>query len=191
MDSHFPTKISSPSIKVEVKKMNEIVLYDNYAEVILCDKHRSECGRAKISLDMVEECSKYRWWLHRDGYAYCKVKVGVKPNGNGIWKNIQMSRFIANTPDGLIADHINHDTLDNRNENLRNCTNQQNMFNMRQMNGKPIKGVRKVCNKWYARLKVDGVEHSKGGFETEEEAISARKEMEEIYYGKFRYGDSR
>lgn len=169
------------------KTQNDIVVYDKYAEFILEDKHGNECGRAKVSLDKLELCMGYVWWMHHDGYAYAKKFVGISANGHKKYKNIQMSRLIANTPDGLIADHINHDTLDNRNENLRNCTNQQNMFNMRTMNNKQITGVRKIHNKWYARLKHNGVEHSRGGFNTKEEAIIARKEMEGQYYGEYVY----
>ena len=43
----------------------------------------------------------------------------------------------------------------------------------------------KVNNKWYARLKCDGIEHSRGGFDTREEAVIARRELEDIYFGEY------
>lgn len=165
--------------------MNDIIIYDNYAEIILMDKDGIECGRTKISVDKVNECKMFRWWMHHDGYVYCKMKSGTKPNGNGIWKNVQLSRFLAGTPNGLVCDHINHDTLDNRDENLRNCTIQQNAFNMSKMNGKNIRGIRKIGNKWYARLRFNRKEYSRGGFETEEEAMIARQQLENEFYGEF------
>jgi hypothetical protein len=42
---------------------------------------------------------------------------------------IAMARLIKNTPRGMECDHINHDTLDNREENLRNVTSQENQWN--------------------------------------------------------------
>ena len=42
-----------------------------------------------------------------------------------------MHRMIMNTPDHLVCDHANHDGLDNRIANLRNCTTAQNNANRR------------------------------------------------------------
>jgi hypothetical protein len=40
-----------------------------------------------------------------------------------------MHRFIMNAPDGKVIDHINHNTLDNRKENLKVCTQKDNLKN--------------------------------------------------------------
>ena len=51
-------------------------------------------------------------------------------------------------------DHINHNGLDNRKENLRICTNRQNSRNRKasKRNTSGIKGVsrHKLSNKWQA-----------------------------------------
>ena len=72
---------------------------------------------------------------------------------------------------GQIVDHINGDPLDNRRENLRIVTNQQNAWNAagaKSINGKPtssrFKGVfKKTCKTqcgdyvyWVARVKANG-----------------------------------
>src|SRR5215210_3970379 len=44
-------------------------------------------------------------------------------------QRINLHRFIMNTPTGMDTDHINGDTLDNRRQNLRICTHQQNIAN--------------------------------------------------------------
>jgi HNH endonuclease len=43
----------------------------------------------------------------------------------------RLHRLIMNTPKGLVVDHINHNGLDNRKENLRNCTLAENNQNKR------------------------------------------------------------
>jgi len=49
---------------------------------------------------------------------------------NGKIINIQIHRLIMNTPEGLMVDHINHNTIDNRKYNLRNVEPFQNSQNM-------------------------------------------------------------
>ena len=49
-------------------------------------------------------------------YACAKVKV------DGKFRFLRMHRIVAHTPDGMIAHHINGDSLDNRSANLQNMS---------------------------------------------------------------------
>lgn len=40
-----------------------------------------------------------------------------------------LHRFLTNCPDGLVVDHLNHCTLDNRMQNLKVCTPRENSLN--------------------------------------------------------------
>ena len=87
-------------------------------------------------------------------------------------KRYQISRLIwqmhnGEIPAGMQIDHINRDKLDNRIENLRCCTPQQNEWN------KSHCGVRFESGKWRARYSHDNKDKHIGMFDTEDEAKAA------------------
>lgn len=68
--------------------------------------------------------SRYNWSANMakdKRHVYAQAKI------NG--RHTFLHRLIAGTQDGLVTDHINHDTLDNRKENLRECTWEENRSN--------------------------------------------------------------
>lgn len=88
----------------------------------LTGKHAvGEREYALISDEDFEECSKYAWNLKLDKRRnYYFAIRNTRP------KVIHLSRFVMRVTDSKIfVDHINHNTLDNRRENLR-ITNQAN-----------------------------------------------------------------
>lgn len=87
------------------------------------------------------------------------------------------------------VDHINHNTLDNRRENLRLCTHTQNNQNAKKKgySKNKYKGITKQDNKWIARIRYKGKNLYLGRFKTEEEAHIAyceagRKYQREYFY---------
>ena len=72
-------------------------------------------------------------------------------------------------------DHINRDRLDNRIENLRECTRSQNNRNATKMKGTSSKylGVAKHHNKWRAHICIGPKQHYLGLHESEDEAAKA------------------
>ena len=55
---------------------NEIITYENYAEVVLYNSKCEEVCRTIIDLEDVEFCSHYKWGLNNRGYA-CVVQCYV------------------------------------------------------------------------------------------------------------------
>jgi len=97
-----------------------------------------------------------------------------------------LTRWILNPEKGMVVDHINHDTLDNRRDNLRILTNQQNCQNRKGCNSQNrssfLRGVSLTKNgKWAAFIGVNWKRKHLGVFNTIEEAnravIKARKEL--------------
>ena len=123
-------------------------------------------------------------WFYNCGYARRNVRMA-----NGKQTAIRMHREINQTPDGLVTDHINHNMLDNRKENLRTTTHQQNC-----MNGDPHKdGTSKYRGvnwdvrekKWMARIMIDGKQKYLGRFIKEEDAAKAYNEAATKLFGVY------
>ena len=133
--------------------------------------------------------NKYKW--HAVYYPlaknYCaKRNVWLK---NGKQTTVQMHRIIMDAPRNLQVDHINHNTLDNRKENLRLCTNGQNQMN--RINHKDFsskyKGVDwyKRCKKWRVAIRINNKPIHIGYFNSEIEAGKAYNKKARELFGEF------
>ena len=111
-------------------------------------------------------------------------KFYVQKRVNG--KNIYLHRYIMNCPKGKYVDHKNHNTLDNRKQNLRITNNADNLRNgeIRINNKTGVKGVYfdNKRNKYVANIKVNYKGIFLGRFDTLEEAQKIRKEAEIKYW---------
>jgi hypothetical protein len=100
-----------------------------------------------------------------------------------------MHRVIMKTPEEMDTDHINHDQLDNRRENLRICTRSENKRNSvaYKTNTSGFKGVTfsRHTNKWQAQIKVGDLEKYLGYFSKLEAAAHAYDDAAKKYYGDF------
>lgn len=79
-------------------------------------------------------------------------------------------------------DHINSDRTDNRISNLREVSNLENSKNM-SLSKSNKSGVCGVCwnkgqGKWQANIRINGINHNLGLFESFDLAVAARKEAE-------------
>lgn len=81
-----------------------------------------------------------------------------------------------------LIDHINRDPSDNRIDNLRKATHQQNMVNSKTRvdNKTGVKGVFKLDHRYLAYINRFGKRHRLGLFNTLEEATAARQEAQRI-----------
>jgi hypothetical protein len=107
------------------KSENEIIIYNDYAEMILYNRKGKEKARTIIDIDKINIVKQCRWFLNSKGYIQT-CSIG---------KIVNLSRFLLNLKeyDGKIADHINGNTLDNRICNLRIVTSHQNSMNKRKI----------------------------------------------------------
>jgi hypothetical protein len=100
-----------------------------------------------------------------------------------------LHRLLMNPPKGMVIDHINHNGLDNRKENLRICTNAENVRNSRnsQNNTSGYKGVcwDKSNKKWKARIGKDYKQIHIGCFDILEEAARAYDAKAKELFGEY------
>lgn len=117
---------------------------DDYKTIVSKDRKK-----IIVNVNDFDFLSKYNWW------AYSGSALG---NVNG--QKVYMHRLIVNAPKNLVVDHINHDRLDNRRENLRLCTKNENKWNTQRHknNQSGFKGVswNKNSEKWESRIRVNG-----------------------------------
>lgn len=99
-----------------------------------------------------------------------------------------LHRFLMEAGPGMIVDHINGDTFDNRRANLRFVTHQQNMANSkRRRHNTMYKGVQIRCDgkKWVARIQVDRKMIHLGSFLTPEDAARAYDKAAILHFGEY------
>ena len=81
---------------------------------------------------------------------YIANRYNNKRKGKGV---IKLHRLIMNCPRNKVVDHINHDTCDNRKQNLRICTPFENQQNLRSKSSSHTgEKKKKRDNRWYANF---------------------------------------
>lgn len=165
--------------------MSKVILLHNGLEAIVDDED-------------YERLSKYKWTALAYDQDMPKYRA-VRHTGNKKTRRaVYMHREIMNIPGGLSGqhvDHINHDGLDNRKQNLRIATKAQNRQNATKggdFNGKPctskLKGVSiagRGSKKWSARICSNKEKMIIGYYDTQEEAARAYDEAALKYFGEF------
>lgn len=127
-------------------------------------------------------------WYYNSGYAM------RAPSRN---KGLRYKKCKPQNPERLMhrmilgvhqeVDHINGNRLDNRKENLRPVTRQQNSFNRVGRVGRKFKGVcwHKQHKAWRAYIVLNGKQKHLGLFDNREQAAVKYNEAAKMLYGEF------
>ena|SRR5258708_10628396 len=134
--------------------------------------------------------NKFKWcacWNPSPKSFYARRSIYP---GNNKQLSIFLHREIMKAPKGMDVDHINHDGLDNRKENLRVCTRSQNMGNRSSLSSNNKTGFRgvhwnKFLRKWRAIIEANGNRIDLGVFSEKTKAAKAYEEANKKYFGEF------
>jgi hypothetical protein len=153
------------------KKYNEYIMIDEETTLGIL----SETDGFLIDSSDYEKIKRYKWTLD-DGYA-------VSHDTENNFKKVRLHRIIIGAKEGEIVDHINRNRLDNRKENLRLVTREENARNVSisKNNKTGIIGVhRSENNTW--RVSIQGKNSGKRHKEFRE-AVIERLSLEKQIFG--------
>ena len=158
-------------IKETHKKYNKYILYEKYG--VLWTSNTNE--EVYFDIDDAEQILKYCWYKDSTGYAASTIND----------KTTRLHAYLG----FKWYDHCNRNKLDNRKENLRQCTQKENNINngIKNNNTSGIIGVyfHSRSKKWKAQININKKTKSLGTFIDKIEAIKARLKAEREHYGEF------
>ena len=153
-----------------------------------------------------EDLIKSHTWHISQGSKSNKNRYSVKTNIPYLdsetkckrYQRRYLSRLIMGEPKGMLVDHINGDTMDNRRSNLRVCSKDENGRNRKiasKNNTSGFKGVsyrkkgpdmiNEWSRPWQAYINYDKKRHHLGMFATAEEAARAYDSEALELHGEF------
>lgn len=143
--------------------------------------HLTNGGEALVDDDDYDALAQFKWFKIRAGHTFY-VRRYMLDKDRGVGLHIAMhTQILGCSP----VDHINLNGLDNRKQNLRACTPQQNTFNRRATGLIGFKGVRRLGVKYAANLRVNGAMCHLGMFDNPVDAARAYDSAAAFYQGEF------
>lgn len=174
------------------RKKNNYILEGNIAKIELRRRNK-ESFWTIIDLEDLQRVLEYPYSWH----------AGYRKNTNSYYASTTIHKehttmclnyFIAKVDpkSTFCVDHINHDTLDNRKENLRITEVFENSRYRKGKNKNNVSGYRNVMylkrvkkKPYHVFLMVDGKNTCLGKFSDVHEAGAFAEEMRQKYYGEF------
>jgi len=144
---------------------------------------------AKVDPADYKRLRKYQWFASAKA-GNCFYARKHTTNGKTNQKLLYLHQEIIEVPYGMVTDHINHDSMDNRKANLRPATHSQNTCHRRKPSHaktSKYKGVswKKSKRKWQAQIGFQKKDIYLGYFENEIDAAKAYDRAARRYHKDF------
>ena len=151
---------------------------------------RTVVDYALVDDDDFERLHLYSWYKLSNGYAMRSYKEEKKKIY--VLMHRDVLGVVFSTDKSIVTDHKNGNRLDNRKNNLRLCTVQQNTWNSRPLSTKIYSNAKGVTyskhhKKWKSGIYKNGKYFLIGYFDAEKDAIDARKKIAKEIRGEYSY----
>lgn len=168
---------------IELKKqaiMNKPILRDENGQVIIeIFKRKKKIIECPVNEEDYYDLMQYNWMINTQKYIQATIEG----------RSILMHNYLMKPKDGILIDHINHITFDNRRCNLRDSDNSLNSHNKSKSENALSKyfGVTfdKTRNKYRAAITKNGQHYSIGYSDSEIEAAEKYNKKAIELYGKY------
>jgi hypothetical protein len=144
---------------------------------------------ALVDNEDFERLNRFKWYARWSKYTKSFYAMRNSATVDGSRSSVLLHREITGAKPSEQVDHKNHDTLDNRIENLRLCSISQNQANRRidSDSSSGHKGVswHRRIGKFQARLGVLGKREHIGYFDSAEDAARAYAVRASQRFGEF------
>ncbi len=158
---------------------NKLRIIGDICYITLTDRWGETVAIAMVDAEDYEKVKGHKWYFTKTSVMEWKNKKGVK-----------LHRLImGNVKKYKEVDHINHDILDNRKQNLRVATHKENLRNQKipKNNKSGYKGVYWVdrANRWVASIRNNAKTIHLGYFNSIHDAAKAYNEKASELWGEF------
>lgn len=175
------------AVKNNFTKRNEYNLDGEYG---IC--YLSNGKEVMFDKEDYETIKGWTWYDSNSGYV-SSSKMNRGKNNIVKMHDLVMGYYNIKNK-GLVVDHINHNTLDNRKANLRVITRSQNIMNSKLQNrsksGRTGVSWSKSAQKWQSYITKNRKRINLGVYEDINDAIAVREKAEREMFGEFSYKES-
>jgi AP2 domain. len=159
-------------IEPTIYDRNEIIIHDDFAEIVIKDKQQNIIAYAQIDIEDVEKIKNLKWHIKKSRNTNY---VAYNDKGRAVF----LHRFILDYDGVDDVDHIDHNGLNNRKSNLRIISHSLNLMNQHNFNN----GIKKTpSEKYSSNITINGKSKYLGTYDTFEEAKQARIKFEKTLY---------
>lgn len=158
---------------------NEVILHDDYVEIVIV-RRNGDLFKTKVDYEGYSKIKEhqYKWhvWYNKNNDSFYVMSTMYQGliEGKPKYKVIYLHRYLTDAAEGDYVDHLNHDTLDNRMNNLELKTNSENLLNRKGANKNNSTGIRNVNiaygGKYQVQFSREGKRIHLGYYDTVEEA---------------------